>query len=106
MLEKAHWHISSRLDDFLAMEEYVHQENEILKHHEMRIIAKWLRYTMEAFAPLYKNKLAEEIETIKDFQDVLGEMHDCDVWIDYIPKFIVETETKTKGKKKDETAEG
>ena len=68
-------------DDFLSMEKYVYSENKKLKHHEMRIYAKKLRYTMEAFAPLYKNKLAKEIETIKAFQDVLGEMHDCDVWI-------------------------
>jgi putative phosphoesterase len=99
VLEKARWHISFRLDDFLAMEKYVHLENEILKHHEMRIFAKKLRYTMELFAPLYKNKLAQEIEKIKAVQDVLGEMHDCDVWIDYIPKFIEDTQAKNKSKK-------
>ena len=98
VLEKACWHISFRLDDFLAMEKYVYLENENLKHHEMRICAKKLRYTMEFFAPLYKNKLAQEIETIKAFQDMLGEMHDCDVWIEYIPKFIGETNAKTKSK--------
>ncbi len=100
VLEKARWHISFRLDDFLAMEDYVHLENEILKHHQMRIYAKKLRYTMETFAPLYKNKLAPEIETIKAFQDVLGEMHDCDVWIDYIPTFIEEINAKNKPERK------
>ncbi len=90
VLEKARWHISFRLDAFLAMENYVHLENEILKHHETRIHAKKLRYTMESFAALYKNKLVQEIETLKVFQEVLGEMHDCDVWIEYIPKFIHE----------------
>ena len=106
MLEKAHWHISFRLDDFLSMEKYVYLENKKLKHHEMRIYAKKLRYTMEAFAPLYKNKLAKEIETITAFQDVLGEMHDCDVWVDYIPKFIdkAKTKIKSKGNKKEDTA--
>ena len=84
MLEKAHWHISFRIDDFLAMEKYVYLENEVLKHHEMRICAKKLRYTMEHFTPLYKNKLTTEIERLKAFQDVLGEMHECDVWIDYL----------------------
>jgi putative phosphoesterase len=88
--EKAFWQISSKLDDFLAMEDCVHKENEILKHHEMRIRAKWLRYTLEAFAPLYQ-EFSEEIEMMKNFQDTLGEMHDCDVWIDSIPKFIEET---------------
>ncbi len=98
VLEKAHWHISFRLDDFLSMEKYVYLENKKLKHHQMRIYAKKLRYTMEAFAPLYKNKLAKEIKTITAFQDVLGEMHDCDVWEEYIPKFIDKTKTEIKSK--------
>ena len=93
--EKAFWQISANLDEFLSMEDYVHKENEILKHHQMRIRAKWLRYTMEAFAPLYPEELSEEIEMIKNFQDTLGEMHDCDVWIEYIPKFINEIENET-----------
>ena len=92
--EKAFWQISSKLDEFLAMEDWVHKENEILKHHEMRIRAKWLRYTLEAFAPLYEQELSEEIKMMKNFQDTLGEMHDCDVWIEGIPKFIEETQRK------------
>jgi putative phosphoesterase len=88
--EKAFWQISSKLDEFLAMEEYVHLENEILKHHEMRIRAKWLRYTMECYAALYPKELSDEIEMMKNFQDTLGEMHDCDVWIERVPKFIQE----------------
>ena len=103
VLEKAYWHISFKLDDFLALENWVHREKELLKHHEMRIQAKKLRYTMESFACLYKNKLAEEIETIKSFQDLLGEMHDCDVWTQHIPKFIQETNAKNKSKQKKKT---
>jgi CHAD domain-containing protein len=105
VLEKARWHISFRLDDFLAMENYVHLENDILKHHQMRICAKKLRYAMESFAPLYQNKLAKETETIKTFQEVLGEMHDCDVWTEYIPKFMQDTtaEMKLKREKTTET---
>jgi putative phosphoesterase len=61
---------------------------------------------MEVFAPLYRNKLAKEIETITAFQDVLGEMHDCDVWIEYIPKFIdkEKDEIKSEGNKKEDAA--
>lgn len=104
VLEKARWNISLRLDEFLSMEKYVFLENEKLKQHEMRIYAKKLRYTMEAFAPAYENKLAKEIETMKGFQDVLGEMHDCEVWIGYIPKFVDKTKLKIKTKKKTEIA--
>jgi len=87
VLQKAHWHISHKLDDFLSMTPYVYWENEKLKHHQMRIYAKKLRYTMECFAPLYPDKLNNEINTIKTFQDTLGEIHDSDVWLDFIPKF-------------------
>ncbi len=92
--EKAFWQISAKLDEFLIMEDYVHRENEILKHHEMRIRAKWLRYTMECFAPLHPEEFSKEIEMMKNFQDTLGEMHDCDVWIERIPKFINEVENE------------
>jgi putative phosphoesterase len=98
VLEKAHRHISFRLNDFLSMKQYVYQENEKLRHHQMRIYAKKLRYTMECFAPLYENKLEGEIQRIKDFQDMLGEMHDCDVWLEYIPEFNAKIRSKNKPK--------
>jgi CHAD domain-containing protein len=87
------------------MEDCVYLENELLKHHEMRIRAKKLRYTMESFAPLYEDNLTQEIETMKAFQDVLGEMHDCDVWIDYIPKFIEEEKSKSASSAKKKTVQ-
>jgi putative phosphoesterase len=96
VLEKAHWNISFRLNDFLSMKQYVHMENEKLKHHQMRIYAKKLRYTMECFSPLYGDHLEKEIEKIKSFQDLLGEMHDCDVWLDFIPNFNQKIKNKAK----------
>lgn len=101
VMKKAQWAISGRLNEFLAMEQYVHQENEIIKHHKMRIQAKLLRYIMETFSPLYPNKLTEEIETMKNFQDVLGEMHDCDVWSEQIPKFMTKTKNESSIKTED-----
>jgi putative phosphoesterase len=100
VLEKAQWHISFGLDDFLSLEKFVYNENKIKKHHEMRINAKKLRYTMELFAPLYKNNLKKEIKTIKSYQDILGEKHDLEVWMDYIPKFIETMKEKTRTKQK------
>ena len=42
------------------------------KHHEMRIFAKKLRYTLEVLHRFTKMNLQREIETIKEFQDILG----------------------------------
>jgi CHAD domain-containing protein len=86
IVEKAYWYISFRLDDFLSLEDYVGLEDEEAKHHQMRIYAKKLRYTMETFAPLYRDKLVNEIQTIRAIQDVLGELHDLDVWMMNIPR--------------------
>jgi putative phosphoesterase len=86
VLQEAYWHISTKIDEFLAMEYCVHKEDDVLNHHKMRIRAKWLRYTMEAFSSLYTRTLSNEIKLIKRFQDILGEMHDCDVWIEFLPK--------------------
>ena len=72
VLQEAYWHITAKIDDFLAMEFCVHKEDDALNHHKMRIRAKWLRYNMEVFSPLYPRKLLKEIKLIKEFQDILG----------------------------------
>ncbi|HUO41347.1 MAG TPA: YfcE family phosphodiesterase [Methylomirabilota bacterium] len=79
--EKAYNHISTRLDQMLTFGQFVHDEAAVTKHHELRIAAKRLRYTLEIFSAIYKRGLGDQIALLKKFQDVLGEMHDYDVWI-------------------------
>jgi putative phosphoesterase len=59
---------------------------------------------MEVFSGLYERGLLEQITVIKGFQDTLGEMHDCDVWIEHIPRFIVEmkAELSSRGENKED----
>ena len=75
-------HISARIRELLAMEACVPRRQAIEEHHDMRIAAKHLRYSAEAFRPLFDDRLKKEISTLKGLQDMLGEMHDCDVWMD------------------------
>ncbi len=56
VLEEANGQISKKLDNFLSMESCVHKKDDILCHHQMRIRAKWLRYTMEAFSTIIRGK--------------------------------------------------
>ncbi len=67
--------------ELLAFEPFVHNEAAAPKHHEMRIAAKRLRYTMEIFSPIYKSGLSDQISLLKQFQDVLGDIHDYFVWM-------------------------
>jgi len=52
--------------------------------HNMRIAAKRLRYLFEFFAYCFDEKLGEALKKFKHLQDFLGEVHDCDVWVDYL----------------------
>ena len=79
---------SNRLDDFLSYEEFVSQPENIEELHKMRIAAKWLRYSLETFAPIYTDELKNYIQVIREIQDVLGEIHDCDVWVQILPVFL------------------
>ena len=48
--------------------------------HDMRIAAKRLRYILEVGAePCFGPYAVEAIKRTKDLQDLLGELHDCDV---------------------------
>ncbi|MBN1110173.1 MAG: metallophosphoesterase family protein, partial [Methanomassiliicoccales archaeon] len=55
-------------------------------HHALRIAGKRLRYNLEAFREAYDDGLREELKAMKGLQDVVGELHDCDVWLQRIPR--------------------
>ena len=82
--------INARLQEFLDHAAYILDERNVTELHNMRISAKRLRYTMEAFADLYGANLKPFISQTRKFQDILGEIHDADVWGEMIPHFIQE----------------
>lgn len=87
--------IQSCLDAFLAFEPYVRRPECAAELHAMRIAAKQLRYTLETFAPLYPEELAPYMQAVKSSQELLGNMHDCDVWLTYLPQFVKEERERT-----------
>ena len=88
ILHRARSYIVEQLEAVLEYEPYVDQEDADDELHQMRIAAKRLRYTMEIFADLYGDGLNVYIKAVKKIQKYLGEMHDCVVWLSYLPKFI------------------
>ena len=66
--------------------------DQLARHHAMRIAAKRLRYTLELARPVYPSdpagsELANTAEAIKKLQTLLGEIHDCDVWVENFEAF-------------------
>lgn len=49
--------------------------------HELRISTKKLRYTLELFGSCSPDNFAPFIAQLKKLQELLGEIHDCDVTI-------------------------
>lgn len=63
--------------------------------HAMRIAVKRLRYTLEIFRSLFDGEAEPVLETLKKLQDLLGEVHDCDVWIEFLPLFLEKERRRT-----------
>ena len=80
--------ISKRLDQFLSYEVYLQNPEYIKELHLMRIAAKQLRYALEIFAPIYPDQLEIAIKSTRQAQQVLGEIHDCDLWSTDLPDFL------------------
>jgi len=54
--------------------------------HRLRIAIKNLRYSVELFQEIYPS-LNEFLAILKLFQDELGKIHDCDIWLDDLENF-------------------
>ncbi|MBN1411547.1 MAG: CHAD domain-containing protein [Spirochaetales bacterium] len=76
------------LKNLLTYEAFVMNESAVKEHHEMRIACKFLRYELEIFQPLYGEELVLPLKTAKKIQSLLGDLHDCDVWIGFLPEFL------------------
>ncbi len=75
------------VEELLAFEPYVHDPAAVEPLHRMRIAAKRLRYTLEAFVPVFGDGLDAHVGAVKKAQSLLGELHDCDVWFSFLPEF-------------------
>ena len=73
--------INARLKDFVSASSSLYMPYQIKKLHELRILAKRLRYSMELFAICFGKEMEAMAKEVAQMQTSLGELHDCDVWI-------------------------
>ena len=83
------------LDAFLSYEGYIHDPENNTELHAMRIAAKKLRYTLETYTPLYPETILPYLQAVKISQELLGDIHDCDVWLVILPDFIQSERERT-----------
>lgn len=56
-------------------------------HHALRIAVKRFRYLLEIGNEITRGGLAQRLQAAKTYQTLLGELHDCDVWLMMLDEF-------------------
>jgi len=79
-----------RLDELCGFMPQAADPREVVALHDMRIAAKRLRYILEITAPIFGDYATTAVRLTKDVQDLLGEIHDCDVQIPEVQAFLDE----------------
>lgn len=80
--------VFKRLKRLLALEKDMYIPYKKKELHQMRIAAKHLRYTLETFEKLYGERTRLFIQQVMDVQEILGDVHDYDVWIEFLSDYI------------------
>jgi len=70
-----------RLDELCSFMPRAADPAEVAALHDMRIAAKRLRYILELTAPCFGPYAEKAGRQAKEVQDLVGEIHDCDVQI-------------------------
>ena len=68
-----------RLDELCSFMPAAADPRQVKALHDMRIAAKRLRYILEVTGPVFGPYAKTAVKMTKDLQDLLGEIHDCDV---------------------------
>ncbi len=82
--------IRTRLDELHSFMPRAADPAQVEALHDMRIAAKRLRYVLEITGPCFGPYAGKAIELTKALQDLLGEIHDCDVQLPDVAAFADE----------------
>lgn len=90
--------VAVRLDELCSFVPRALDAAEVEALHDMRIAAKRLRYVLEVTGPCFGPYAAEAGTRTKQLQDLLGELHDCDV---LLPRLVALVEEARDGDVRD-----
>jgi CHAD domain-containing protein len=79
-----------RLDELFSFDEKVRDPWQSVALHDARIAAKRVRYVLEILGPTLGEPSEELHDRAKEIQDILGELHDCDVLVPRLERLQLE----------------
>lgn len=83
-----------RVKELETLSPSLYEPQKVKPLHEMRIAAKRLRYAMELFAACWSDQLVLFSRHVARMQSSLGELHDCDVWIEHFGRRLIRLQKK------------
>lgn len=92
--------ILERLEDLEKLSASLYQPLAAKPLHQMRIAAKHLRYALELFEQCWGKPIALFAGKVAALQSSLGELHDCDLWIENFGEIL--EKARKRPRKKDE----
>jgi CHAD domain-containing protein len=79
-----------RLDELTSFMPKAADPKQVVALHDMRIAAKRLRYILEVTGSSFGPYASGAVKMVKELQDLLGEIHDCDVQLPEVAAFLEE----------------
>ena len=79
-----------RLDEMRSFAPRALEPGAVRAQHDMRIAAKRLRYVLETTEFCFGRPAEAARRRARDLQDVLGELHDCDVMLPRVQRHVAE----------------
>ena len=80
--------LAVRIDEVYSYDGLVADPANVTELHDMRIACKRLRYLLEIFGVAFGDDLEPFIDEVGALQDVLGDIHDCDVQIPMLEEHL------------------
>lgn len=80
--------INDRLNEVEKLSNSLYTPLDSTSLHEMRIAIKRLRYAIELFHDCFGKKIMRFARAATRLQDSLGNLHDCDVWVEAFGQLV------------------
>lgn len=80
--------LAVRIEEVYAFDGLVADPANVAQLHAMRIACKRLRYLLEIFGIAFDADLSPLLDEIRILQDLLGDIHDCDVQIPMLQEHL------------------
>ena len=80
--------LATRIDEVYEYDGLVGDPANLTELHDMRIAFKRLRYLLEIFGDAFDGDLVPFLDQVKAMQDLLGDIHDCDVQIPMLEEHL------------------